>query len=238
VEARPSKARRLPLAPRTGSTEIPRSSKDRIVPSAPTYGRCRSLRRQGRPWACSKAPAAAGTTRWNRRDVERGRGGGGAREGHGQGHSPAGTVLHRTSEHLQAGPSGDRTKLLPPRTHTCRVRRHVRTEGGGQAEALRQGGTRASALTRSRLPMAGWGSVWPHVMGQGHGQGRKEKGAVSCGPRWSVRRCSRWWQRWWLGGRAGSRFCRPHPARSHFSLLTRVSRCGTRCRGRRPSKST
>ncbi len=38
--------------------------------------------------------------------------------------------------HLLAVPSGDRTKLLPPRTHTCRVRRHVRAEEGGQAQEL------------------------------------------------------------------------------------------------------
>ena len=69
--------------------------------------------------------------------------------------------------YLHAVPSGDRTKLLPPRTHTCRARRHVRAEGGGQAEALRQGGNEGHLRSPSEgFPWPGRGVVWPQVMGQ------------------------------------------------------------------------
>jgi hypothetical protein len=63
-----------------------------------------------------------------------------------------------------------------PRAHTpaSRVRRHVRAEGGGQAEALRQGGNEGQVRSPAAFfPCPGRGGRWPHVErhGQGHGSG-------------------------------------------------------------------
>ena len=151
---RRGRATRLPQALWKGSTGIPRSTEDCTGHSAPTCGRCRSCGAGGHGVRREQEPSEEDTTCWGGRlPGHRGAGAGaGARSRGGVARSGAewrgGTSRStrvagpRTPArvHLHAAPSGDRSKLPPPCTRTCRERRHVRTKGAVQAEASQQGG--------------------------------------------------------------------------------------------------